>query len=121
MYKEASKLKLRISTVKGQLSVEQLWDLPITQLDELAVALEKEYETSANKSFLVKKTLKNKVAKLKFDIVLDILDSKVNAAEAASETRANKEHNQKIYELIAEKKDGELKGKSIRELEKMLK
>lgn len=121
MYKEATKLKLRIATNVGQLSVEQLWDLPMTHLDELAVGLEKEYKTSANKSFLVKKTLKNKVTKLKFDIVLDILNSKVEASEAASETRANKEHNQKIYDLIEKKKDGELEGKTVKQLEKMLK
>jgi hypothetical protein len=38
MYKEAAKQKLRFATNKGNLSVEQLWDLNLTDLDSLAVA-----------------------------------------------------------------------------------
>jgi hypothetical protein len=121
MYKEASKQKLRIATSKGLLSVEQLWDLQVEELDKVAVALEEEYKNSKGKSFLVKKTTKDKTVKLKFDIVLDILTSKVEEAEQAREAIEIKEYNQKILELISKKKESELEGKSISELMKMLK
>lgn len=121
MYKEASKIKLRFSTTKGSLSVEQLWDLALTDLDSLAVSLEEAYKNSKGKSFLVKKTSKNKVIKLQFDIVLDILTTKVEENEAAKDAAETKAHNQKILQLIAKKQDDELEGKSIKELESMLK
>lgn len=121
MYKQASKQKLRVSTSKGNLSVEQLWDLSLSDLDELAVSLEKAYNESSNKSFLVKKTAKNKNVKLMFDIVLDILTTKVEENEVLTQSRENKEHNQKILDLIASKKDEELKSKSVKDLEKLLK
>ena len=77
MYKEASKLKLRFQTTKGILSVEQLWELSLTELDALAVSLEEEYKNSDGKSFLDKKTEKDKMVKLRFDIVLNVLNTKV--------------------------------------------
>lgn len=121
MYKEASKQKLRFATNKGSLSVEQLWDLSLTDLDALAVSLETEHKESGKKSFLVSKSVKDKTAKLKFDIALDVLSAKMEEADKATTLKENKVHNEKILALIADKKDASLKGKSVRELEKMLK
>jgi len=121
MYKEASKQKLRIQTSKGLLAVEQLWDLPVAELDRIAVALQDEYKESGKKSFLVVKSTKDKVLKLKFDIVLDILNTKIDEAAVLSTAAEKKAHNQKILTMIAEKKDQDLAGKSVAELEAMLK
>ena len=121
IYKEASKSKLRFQTTKGTLSVEQLWGLSLTELDALAVSLEEAYKNSKSKSFLDKKTDKDKIIKLRFDIILDVLNAKVEDKEAAKQEAEDKEHNQKILSIIKEKQDETLKGKSIKELEKMLK
>lgn len=120
-FKSASQQKLRFTTAKGPLTTEQLWDLSLEDLDALAVALEAEYNTSAKTSFLVKKSAKDRTAKLRFDIALDILTTKVAEKEAETEKSENKEHNKKILELIAQKKDESLKNKSLKELEAMLK
>jgi hypothetical protein len=116
----ASKQKLRFQTTKGSLSTEQLWDLSITELDDLAVSLEKEYKDSAKKSFVIKKSEKDKTTKLRFDICLEILDFKVDEQNSLREVAEKKEHNAKIIQLISEKQDDALKGKSIKELEGML-
>lgn len=120
-FKEASKLKLRFPTVKGILTTEQLWDLSLTDLDQTAVSLDEALKKSKGKSFLEKRTTTDKVVKLQFDVVLDVLQTKQADTDAATEAKKNKEHNQKILGLINEKKDGELKGKSIKQLESMLK
>ncbi|MFW6272558.1 MAG: hypothetical protein ACOC2U_02110 [bacterium] len=121
MYKEATKTKLRFETPYGLLTTEQLWDLPLNELDKLAVSLEENYENSKGKSFLEKKTKKDKTTKLKFDIVLDILNTKVEEQEKARKEAENKEHEQKILNLIKEKEEDQLKNKSIDELKKMIK
>lgn len=121
MYKEAAKNKLRFTTSKGVLTTEQLWDLSINELDSLAVKLQEEYESSGKKSFLVRRSVKDKTVKLKFDIVLDVLNTKSDEMESLKEAREVKEHNEKILHLIAEKQDESLKGKSIKQLESMLK
>jgi hypothetical protein len=120
-FKLASQQKLRFQTGKGLLSVEQLWDLSIEDLDALAVSLEAEHKESGKKSFLIKSSVKDKTAKLKFDVVLDVLNTKVEEMQAADEAKEIKDHNKKIIQLIAEKQDESLKGKSIKQLEAMLK
>ena len=103
------------------MSTEQLWDLSLEELDALAVSLEAKVEESGRKSFLVKTSEKSRIAKLRFDVALDVLNTKVEEAQDAATALENKRHNEKIITLIAEKQDESLKGKSVEELEKMLK
>jgi hypothetical protein len=70
---------------------------------------------------LVKTSAKDKTAKLKFDIVLDVLTTKVEENQAAQQAADVREHNKKIVNLISEKQEEALKEKSVKELEKMLK
>ena len=119
-FKQATKEKLRFQTSKGVLTIEQLWDLSLTDLDALAVSLETEHKESGKKSFLLKSSAKDKTTKLKFDIVLDVLVTKVDEMNAATEAKEIREHNTKILTLIAEKQDEALKGKSINELMQQL-
>ena len=126
IFKQASKAKLRFNTNRGVLSVEQLWDLPQTGLSTLIRSIKEELK-SANLddelSFLSDST-PTKVDvenQLRFEIAKEVYMAKKAEAEELRDAKAKKEHNQKILELIQEKKEGELKGKSIEELEAMLK
>lgn len=119
IFKLATQQKLRFNTSKGVLSTEQLWDLSLNELDALAVSLQEEYESSSKKSFLVKRSVKDKTAKLKFDVVLDVLTTKNEELEAAKEKAEDKAYNEKIDRLIAEKQEENLKSKSIKELQGM--
>jgi hypothetical protein len=119
-FKKATRVKLRFNTPVGVLSTEQLWDLSITQLDNLAVSLEQKKEESGKKSFIRKTSEQDAIAALRFEIVLDILNTKVSDAEKAAKRAANKEERNKLLKLIEEKKEGALAGLSIEELEKKL-
>lgn len=120
MYKEASKQQLRITTTKGLLSVEQLWSLSIDELDRLAIKLQEEYDSSKGKSFVNKKSTKDKTTKLRFDIVLDVLNTKVEEREKSQTAAADRLHNQTIIARIQKNKDKELDNLSTAELEKLL-
>ena len=119
-FKQATKEKLRFQTNKGLLSTEQLWDLSLAELDALAVELQEKYEESGKKSFLVKRSVKDKTAKLRFDVVLDVLQTKSDEMEEAKQKAEDKKHNEEIMQLIVEKQKEGLKGKSIKQLESML-
>ena len=122
MYKEASRQKLRFQTSKGLIPTEQLWDIKdLNELDTLAVKLQEECEAAKGKSFLATKSKEDKTIKLKFDIVLDVLTTKLEEAAAQRERASVKEHNEKIYDLIAKKKDEKLMSASLEELEAMVK
>ena len=121
MYKRASKIKLRFLTSRGPLTVEQLWDLPLSELDTLAISLQEGYKKSGKKSFLETKSKKDRELKLAFDIVLDVLNTKVELSTVAAKTAETKAHNQKILGKIADARDKDLAGKTVEELTVMLK
>lgn len=125
-FKKASQLKLRFSTNKGILSVEQLWDLTPTSLATLVRSIKSELKNSTIEdelSFLsdVIPTRVDTENLLRFEIAKDVYLTKKAESEALRDEKAKKEHNQKILELIQNKKEGELQSKSIEELEAMLK
>lgn len=122
-FKEATRLRLRFQTSKGLLSVEQLWDLSQTDLTACVRGAKKAIKKNDDDdlSFLDNDTAPDSVDQLRFDVLKEVYLTKKKEAEDARNAKQIKEHNQKILELISEKKDGELKGKSITELEAMLK
>lgn len=124
MYKKASRLKLRISTSKGRLSVEQLWDLSLSDLSttikEVAASL-KEASPGDELSFLEATTTPDPIDELTFNILKDIYTTKKSEAEEAKSFREVKAYNQKILGLIAEKEEEGLKNMSKEDLEKLLK
>lgn len=123
IFRDASKQKLRFQTSKGLLSTEQLWDLTQTDLTNAIRNQKKVVRKNDDDElgFLDEATTVDKTEQLRFDVLKEVYLTKKADNEAARTARENKEHNQKILELISEKKDGELKGKSIQELEAMLK
>lgn len=103
MYKQASKMKLRFATSKGNLSVEDLWDLSLPALDRLAVSYDEELAKSPRKSFITNDTPSNSELELKFNIVKDVITDKLKdkaAREAAKDKAAEKA---RLTELLAKK------------------
>ena len=124
MYKKASKLKLRVSTKYGLLSVEQLWDLSLVDLAAAIKAVNKKIksvDSADNLDFLENTSQVNPVEQLAFDILKDIYIEKKKEADDAANAAQIKEHNQKILELIAKKDEESLQSKSVEELREMLK
>ena len=123
MFKQASKLKLRFQTNRGVLSVEQLWELSQTDLANAIKAVKKVLKTNDDDelSFLISTTVVDVENQLRFDVLKDVYLSKKKEAEESRDAAAAKAHNQKILALIAEKQEEGLKGKSIEELEALLK
>ena len=123
MYDKATRLKLRFDSPQGPISVEDLWDLPLTStvnkranLDELAIRLNRELKESDTVSFVNNTSKANELTKLKFDIVLDVIKTKKAENEAELLKRTNAEKKQKILALIDERRGEEMKGKSVEEL-----
>jgi len=125
MFEKASRLKLRFQSTAGMLTVEDLWELPLTRtsgtsLDSIAKAVNKELKDTAEESFVTTATAANTELALKLDILKYIISVKLQEAEnrkTAAEKRERKAH---IMQLIADKQDEELRGKSLEDLQKEL-
>ena len=123
MFKKAAKLKLRFQTNVGLLSVEQLWELNLTQLSNLAKSVKKILKKSDDDelSFLDDAKDVDVENQLRFDLVKEIYLDKKRELEALRDAAEAKKHNAKIDELIAKKQDQNLESKTIEELEALRK
>lgn len=122
-YKQASQLQLRFQTNRGNLSVEQLWSLSLTDLANAIKAVKKVLKGTDNDdelSFLDENKTVDIENQLRFNILKDIYVDKQTALKEARSAQDRKAYEQKILNLIAEKKEGALKEKSIEELEALL-
>lgn len=120
MFEKASRMKLRFNTQRGVLSVEDLWDLPLIQLDNIAIALNKKLQESKTESFIKTRTKDTTELELKFNIAKHIIDVKLQEQEDRLLESEKKAKRQKILDLMAKKQDAELEGKSLEELAKEL-
>lgn len=122
MFKQASQLKLRFVTAKGNLSVEQLWDISQTDLSNAIKAVKKVLKKTDDDelSFLQDAKVVDVENQLRFDILKDVYLTKKKESEELRAAAENKAHNQFILNLIEEKKLGKLREMSVEDLEKQL-
>ena len=125
MFEKATKNKYRFASAKGNLTVEDLWDLPLTHarslnLDDFAKDLDKDIKENDVTSFVTTTTAVNDELEIKFAIVKHIIKVKLTEAAAARLAMENKRRRQQILCLINDKKNDELRGKTIEELEAMI-
>ncbi len=127
MFEKAARLKLRFESSNGALSVEDLWDLPLTggtanktNLDKIAMALSRQLKEEATESFVNKPPRPNGELQLKFDIVKHVIDVRMAEAEAAKNKADSKAKKDRIMEIIAKKQDAALENASTEELLKMV-
>jgi len=120
MFEKASRLKLRFKTRKGILSTEDLWDLSLAELNEVAKNLNKELKTAEEEDFLNAKSVEDEKVKLAFDVVLHVLNTKKAEAAERAEAANKKAEKQKILGILAKKQDASLENLSEDELKKKL-
>lgn len=126
MFEIASQKKLRFTTVKGGITAEDLWDLPLTSkispsLENIWQGLNKKIkEADRNESPFGVKSTTDKDLETKFSIVKRVIEVRLEMAEARKNASAKKEKNEQILRLIYDKENDALASKSIEDLKKML-
>ena len=126
MFEKASRLKLRFDTSKGQLTTEDLWDLPLTSttarvnLDDIARALHKQLKSGDDVSFVDTTKKSDAVVQLKFDLVKYVIETKLTENAAKNAAAENSAKKQRIMQILADRQDDSLKTASTDDLMKML-
>lgn len=119
LFELATRKKFRFP-FKGMISVEDLWDLNVQNLDTVFKALNAEAKQVNEESLLATKSTEDTILDAKIEIVKHIVKVKLDEAEQRTKAAANREQARRLQELIATKQDAELQGKSIEELQAML-
>lgn len=119
MFEVAIRNKMRFP-YKGQVSVEDLWDLNVEALDTVFKTLNSKVKVSQEESLLQTRTKEDEELSIQIAIVKHIVAVKLAEADEAKRARENKEQKQKILNILADKQEDALKNKSIEELQQML-
>lgn len=130
IYKQAAQQKLRFESKRGLLTTEDLFTLPISKgeinLRDLAIAVNKKLTKSDTEipDFLSDEastqTKEQQLLQLQLDILKDIIETRKEENQQATETYKRDQERASIRELIAKKKQENLEDLSIDELEAKL-
>jgi hypothetical protein len=119
IFELASRMKLRFS-YKGMLSVEDIWDLSVQELDRIFKVLNAKLKVCKEESLLGSKSSENTELDLQVAIVRYIVEVKLAEAAARKMEAEKIAKRQKILAILAEKQEGVLASKTEEELTKML-
>jgi len=119
MFEIATRKKLRFP-FKGLVSVEELWDLSVEDLDSIFKALNSQLKEVREESLLKTKTKENKELDTKIEILKYIVNVKLEEEDFRLKAKERKEKKQKIMGIMAAKQDESLQNMSVEELERML-
>lgn len=127
-FEVASRLKLRFNTPAGPLSIEDLWDLPLSaatqakaNLDDLARTLHNKLKNAEDVSFVKKSTSSTpNLDQLRFDLVKYVIDTRMDEIEKAEKAASNKAKKQKLLAILEQKEDQSLMEASADDIRKMI-
>lgn len=126
IFEQASRNKIRFASTKGDLTTEQLWDLPLTSrngfdLDAVAREANREVKALSEESFVapVQSAAKTS-ADLKLEVVKHIIAVRLAEKEAATSAASRRAERERLMTILDQKKDAELQGLTREELEKRI-
>lgn len=128
IYKFAAQNKLRFPSARGDLTVEQLFQLPLKSvsnlpdLDTIAKGINAQLKGASEESFVEDTSADPRKTALQaaLDIVKDVIATKQAENRAARTKLERAAERKKILDVIAAKKDEKLTAASLEELEKKL-
>lgn len=111
--------KFRFS-YKGVISVEDLWDLRIEDLDSIYRQLNAEAKARNEESLLDTKSKADSMLEAKIEVVKYIFAFKVAERDKVVNAKKKREERARLLNLLAEKQDEALAAKSADEIRKMI-
>lgn len=119
LFESATRSKMRFP-FKGMISVEDLWDLSLTNLDSVFKTLNAEAKKSEEESLLNTKSKEDEEISNKIEIVKYIVGVKLDEKKKRENAKKNAEMRQRLLEIKAKRQDAALENMSDEELDKTL-
>lgn len=126
MFEYATRNKMRFASSKGELTVEQLWDVPLRSrddfnLDTIAKGANKALKALSEESFVrTERTPDQYRAEMALEIVKHVIEVKLDEEAVAKRRADNRVEREKLLKILAEKQDGKLSELTERELQKRI-
>jgi hypothetical protein len=125
IFEYATRNKLRFASIRGQLSVEQLWDIPLRSQDDfnlnaIAKIISKALKDTEENFVETSKTAEHARREAAIEIVKYVIETKLNEEKVAASRAAKKQEKEKLLAILAEKQDGRLSELSEKELQRRI-
>lgn len=119
IFEYAARNKLRFP-YKGTISTEDLWDLPVTELDKIYKVLNKKNKTNEEESLLSTSSVDTDTL-ISIDIIKYIVNYRLKKKEENEQAKKRAEDRQFIMDIVEKKRKQSLEDKTEEELLEMLK
>jgi len=126
IFEYAARHKIRFASPRGELSVEQLWDIPLRSKDDfnlntVAKATNKALKDATEESFVeTNRTALHVRLEVALDLVKHVIETKINDEETAKKRADNKLEREKLLAILAEKQAGKLSALTEEEVKKRI-
>ena len=126
IFEYATRNKLRFSSSKGELTVEQLWDVPLRSRDEfnlnsIAKTIHRWFKDISEENFVeTKKTAEHKRLETALEVIKYVIEVKISEEKEAATRAEKKKEKEKLLAILAEKQDGKLSALSEKELQERI-
>lgn len=127
MFETATRTKMRFPSIRNELTVEQLWDVPLRSndgfnLDAIAKTVNKTVKIANEESFVdqAKKTVAEERALLTLDVVKYVINTKLEEEKAEAQRRSDKIEIEKLLGALERKQNEAIDGMTEGQIKKKL-
>lgn len=126
MFEQAVRKKYRFPSPQGELSTEEIFDLPLTSsnnranLDDIARSLNKQLKSGNDVSFVNPDKKSDPEIQAKFDLIMYVIKLRIAENEAALKQKENAAKRQKILAIMSDREDESLRNMPLDELKKLI-
>jgi len=126
IFETAARQKLRISSERGHLTVEQLWDLPLSSakgisLDSIGRDIQRELREITEESLVETRPSPQKaMLTLILDVIKHIIATKQSENAAFQAAGKRTMERKKLLDILASKKDAELSEMTVEQINSRL-
>jgi hypothetical protein len=125
IFEKASKVGYRYQTVRGLVTTEDLWDIPLSSrsgfcLDSIAIAIDKKINETKSTSFVTANSNADPDDEVKLEILKHVIKTKQEESEAKRNRMKRAQQRQKLLEIKANKEDSKLNELDIAEIDKLI-
>lgn len=126
IFEYATRNKIRFASARGELSIEQLWDVPLRSKDDfnlntVAQTVNRAMKAASEESFVeTARTALHVKLETTLEIVKHVIGVRLAEEEAAKKRAENKADKERLLAILAEKQAGKLSELSEKELQKRI-
>jgi hypothetical protein len=126
IFEYATRNKVRFQSVKGELTVEQLWDVPLRSKDDFNLNVVAKTANRALKDISEESFVEHTVTpehtrrEIVLLLVKHVIDVRLLEEEDAKKRAANRIEKEKLLQILADKQAGKLSELSEKDLQKRI-